>query len=57
MHVKMMKKFKLLCPVTGVIHVGFLHMLVPIQTTKMTVSHNSCSPSELHREASMCFPP
>lgn len=36
MHVKMMKKFKLLCPVTGVIHVGFLHMLVPIQTTKMT---------------------
>lgn len=28
----MMKKLKLLCPVTGVIHVSFLHMLVQINS-------------------------
>lgn len=28
----MMKKLKILCPVTGVIHVSFLHVLVPIHS-------------------------
>lgn len=28
----MIKKLKLLCPVTGVIHVSFLHMLVLINS-------------------------
>lgn len=28
----MMKNLKLLCPVTGIIHVSFLHMLVPIHS-------------------------